>query len=146
MKDLLKDEDISFKTDDGKLEKMFESIAKEVAIKMKNDYIMKYKEKERREIKVDKETSSTQFRKFYDKILELNDKAGGLKFPNEYPIKISPFVKMLNSKVQYSKTRGHSGENFVILMQISIKKVDSIETLQNFKYFLESIIGFMPRK
>ncbi len=132
MENLLKDEDISFETNNGKLEKMFGEIAQNVAKKI-NDGSKR------------PDTHTTQFRKFYDKILELNDKAGGLKSPNEYPIKISPFVKMLNSKVQYSKTRGHSGENFVTLMSKSIKKVDSVETLQNFKYFLESIIGFMPK-
>lgn len=86
----------------------------------------------------------TQFRKFYDKILELNEKAQGMG-EDEFQLKVLPFVKMLNSKVQFSKSRGHSGENFVKLMTTSIVKVNSIDELQNFKYFLESIIGFMPR-
>ncbi len=92
-----------------------------------------------------KEIKSTQFRKFYDRVLELNDKAKSLD-ENEFKVKILPFVKMLISKSIYAKNRGVAGEKFVKLMQISISKVNSKEELQNFKYFLEAIIGFMPKK
>jgi CRISPR-associated protein Csm2 len=89
--------------------------------------------------------STTQFRQFYEKILELNDKAQGLD-ENNFDIKILPFVKLLNSKVQYSKSRRHCGENFEQMMEKSIKVVNSQSELQNFKYFLEAIIGYMPKK
>jgi len=89
--------------------------------------------------------STTQFRQFYEKILELNDKAQGLK-DDEFAIKILPFVKLLNSKVQYSKSRRNCGERFETMMDKSIKKVNSATELQNFKYFLEAIIGYMPKK
>jgi len=87
--------------------------------------------------------STTQFRQFYEKILELNDKAQGIE---DFDIKILPFVKLLNSKVQYSKSRRHCGENFEQMMEKSIKVVNSQTELQNFKYFLEAIIGYMPKK
>jgi len=87
--------------------------------------------------------STTQFRQFYEKILELNDKAQGI---DDFDIKILPFVKLLNSKVQYSKSRRHCGENFEQMMEKSIKVVNSQTELQNFKYFLEAIIGYMPKK
>jgi len=87
--------------------------------------------------------STTQFRQFYEKILELNDKAHGIE---DFDIKILPFVKLLNSKVQYSKSRRHCGENFEQMMEKSIKVVNSQTELQNFKYFLEAIIGYMPKK
>lgn len=87
--------------------------------------------------------TTTQFRQFYEKILELNDKAQGIE---DFDIKILPFVKLLNSKVQYSKSRRHCGENFEQMMEKSIKVVNSQTELQNFKYFLEAIIGYMPKK
>jgi len=87
--------------------------------------------------------STTQFRQFYEKILELNDKAQG---NNKFDIEVLPFVKLLNSKVQYSKSRRHCGERFEKMMDKSIKKVNTPKELQNFKYFLEAIIGYMPKK
>ncbi len=87
---------------------------------------------------------TTQFRQFYEKILELNDKAQGLSRP-EFEVKILPFVKLLNSKVQYSKSRRHCGDKFEKMMDKSIKAVNSAEELQNFKYFLEALIGYMPK-
>jgi len=125
MKDLIKD--ISFKTDNNKLAIMFGEKAQEIAKKLDGDI------------------KTTQFRKFYDKVLELNDKAQSLD-KSEFDKQIKPFVKMLNSKVAYSKTRKLCKNDFEILMQKSINQVDTQEELQNFKYFLESIIGFMPKK
>jgi len=87
--------------------------------------------------------STTQFRQFYEKILELNDKAQG----NEnFNVEVLPFVKLLNSKVKYSKSRRNCGERFESMMDKSIKVVNSEDELRNFKYFLEAIIGYMPKK
>jgi len=87
--------------------------------------------------------STTQFRQFYEKILELNDKAQG----NEnFDVEVLPFVKLLNSKVKYSKSRRNCGENFEMMMDKSIKAVNSEDELRNFKYLLEAIIGYMPKK
>lgn len=120
---------ISFKTNDNKLVEMFgekaEKIAKKLADKREG-------------------ISTTQYRKFYDKVLELTEKAEGLS-NEEFNTQILPFVKMIVSKVEYSKTRKHCGEDFVVLMKESIKKVNSFEELKNFKYFLEAIIGFMQK-
>jgi len=87
---------------------------------------------------------TTQFRQFYEKILELNEKAQGLK-ESEFKVKVLPFVKLLNSKVQYSKSRRHCGERFEKMMDKSIKAVNSDTELQNFKYFMEALIGYMPK-
>ncbi len=87
--------------------------------------------------------STTQFRQFYNKIVELNDKGQGNE---KFNIEVLPFVKLLNSKVQYSKSRRHCGERFEKMMDKSIKAVKSEVELQNFKYFLEAIIGYMPKK
>jgi CRISPR-associated protein Csm2 len=125
-------QNISFKTDDKKLEEMFGEKAEKIAKKVNDG-------------SKSPDTSTTQFRKFYDKVLELNEKSQNLS-QDEFEIKVLPFLKMLNSKVAYAKTRDVCGDNFAILMNKSIKKVNSVEELQNFKYFLESIIGFMPKK
>jgi len=87
--------------------------------------------------------STTQFRHFYEKILELNDKAEGNE---KFSVEVLPFVKLLNSKVQYSHSRRNCGDNFLTMMEKSIAKVNSVEELKNFKYFLEAIIGYMPKK
>jgi len=116
--------DISFKESDGRLADMFGKKAQKIAQKLDGDI------------------KTTQYRKFYEKVLELSSKAT----EKDFDIKTKPFVKMLNSKVAYSKTRKLCGDNFVTLMSVSIDKVNSYEELQNFKYFLESIIGFMPKK
>jgi len=139
IKEILKD--INFEAENEKLVDMFGDIADKISKKL-NDRDRKKESGYREDI------SSTQFRKFYDKVLELNDKAQGLS-DKDFKVKILPFLKMLNSKVQYSETRGHSGKNFVELMKTSIDRIneeDGAKKLQNFKYFLESIIGFMPKK
>ena len=87
---------------------------------------------------------TTQFRQFYEKILELNEKAQGLN-EKDFKIKILPFLKLLNSKVQYSKSRRHCGERFEKMMDRSINAVGSAQELQNFKYFMEALIGYMPK-
>jgi CRISPR-associated protein Csm2 len=87
--------------------------------------------------------STTQFRQFYEKILELNNKAEG---NDKFNIEVLPFVKLLNSKVQYSKSRRNCGERFEEMMDIAIKAVDSVVELHNFNYFLEAVIGYMPKK
>ena len=130
MKSLLSN--ISFKTDDGKLTEMFLTKAEEIAKKLNDGG---------RNVDI----STTQYRKFYDKVLELSEKAEGLD-KKDFDNKILPFVKMVVSKVAYSKSRRHCGNNFEMLMKDSIKKVNSEEELRNFKLFLESIIGFMPKK
>jgi len=105
---------------------MFGDLAEKVANKLHNDKI-----------------TSTQFRQFYDKVLELNNKAQSS--PDDFDSQVLPFVKMLKSKVAYSHSRNHSGDHFKVLMDTAIGKVNTAEELQNFKYFLESIIGFMPQ-
>ena len=127
MQKIIKDK-IDFTKDNNKLANMFGDLAKAISDKLNNDKI-----------------TTTQFRQFYDKILELNSKAQNFT-PTEFKVKILPFIKMLKSKVAYSFSRGHSGENFKLLMDNSIDKVNSKDELQNFKYFLESIIGYMPKK
>ena len=125
MKNLLKD--ISFKKEDKKLAVMFSKKAESIARILNNGK--------------KPDISTTQYRKFYEEILKLNEKASGVDFD----VEILPFVKMLVSKVQYSQSRKACGEKYVEFMKTSINKVNSKEELANFKLFLEAILGFMPK-
>lgn len=127
IKELLKD--ISFKKEDKKLAVMFGEKAEKIA-------------KELNDGGRDSDISTTQYRKFYDEVLKLNEKAMGVDFD----VEILPFVKMLVSKVQYSNSRNACGDKYVEFMKTSISKVNSKEELENFKLFLEAIVGFMPKK
>ncbi len=85
---------------------------------------------------------NTQIRKFYDKVLELDDKAKLEDFSE-----VLPFVKMLNSKVAYASQRKSGGSKlvngeFVQMMNECINQIDSKEKLNNFKLFFEAVIGF----
>lgn len=127
----MKDFNLSFQ-DTKELSKLFKDDAKKIATKLNDG--SKYPD-----------ISTTQFRQFYEKILELNDRAQGLE-KDEFDVKVLPFVKLLLSKVEYSQSRGHCGSNFVNLMNSSIENVNSVDELKNFKYFLEAIIGYMPKR
>lgn len=89
---------------------------------------------------------NTQIRKFYDKVLELNDKAKKVD-EDEFKEEILPFVKMLNSKVAYASQRNSGGgklvnKAFVDMMNGCISQIETKERLQNFKLFFEAVIGF----
>ena len=87
---------------------------------------------------------NTQIRKFFDQVLDLNNRA---KHSDDFNGEILPFVKMLNSKVAYASTRKGAGGNiinkaFVDMMNSCVKQVNSKETLKVFKLFFEAVIGF----
>jgi len=90
------------------------------------------------------DVQNTQIRKFYDQVLELNNKA---KHSDDFVGEVLPFVKMLNSKVAYASSRKSNGKNivnkqFVDMMNSCINQVDSKEKLEVFKLFFEAVIGF----
>lgn len=87
---------------------------------------------------------NTQIRKFFDQVLELNNKA---KHSDDFEGEVLPFVKMLNSKVAYASSRNSAGgklinKTFVDMMNSCINQVNSKESLAVFKLFFESVIGF----
>jgi CRISPR-associated protein Csm2 len=84
---------------------------------------------------------STQLRNFYEKVMELEEKAERENFDE-----VLPFVKMLNSKVAYAKTRGTVNDIFVTMMNQCISQVNTRDTLKLFKLFFEAVIGFYPKK
>lgn len=87
---------------------------------------------------------NTQIRKFFDQVLDLNNKA---KHSDDFGGEVLPFVKMLNSKVAYASSRNSAGgklinKAFIDMMNSCINQVDSKESLAVFKLFFESVIGF----
>jgi CRISPR-associated protein Csm2 len=87
-------------------------------------------------------TKSTQIRNFYDYVLDLCDKAGGKQ---ESFADILPFVKMLNSKVNYAKERKVASIEFVEMIAVCVKQINNKEQLETFKLFFEAVIGFSKK-
>lgn len=88
------------------------------------------------------ETKSTQMRNFYDYILDLYEQS---KNDNKPFNEVLPFVKMLNSKVAYAKSRNNINDEFVLMIQECIKQVTTKEKLEIFKLFFEAVIGFSKK-
>lgn len=86
-------------------------------------------------------TKATQMRAFYDYVIELEQKSNTEDFSE-----ILPFVKMLNSKAAYSKTRGYASDEFVKMINICVNQVKEKENLRVFKLFFEAVIGFAKNK
>lgn len=86
------------------------------------------------------ETKSTQMRKFYDYVLDQNDRAKSEPFEN-----VLPFVRMLNSKTAYAKSRGHINDVFVEMLKKCIEQVKTQKDLETFKLFFEAVIGFSKK-
>ena len=89
------------------------------------------------------EVKISQIRNFYDKVLELEQKA----FKKDIDFNdILPFVKMLNSKVEYAKSRKLINNCFKDMMNKCINQIDSKDELRVFKLFFEAVIGFYKGK
>lgn len=101
---------------------LFDSIAKDVAKQVST-------------------TKTTQMRNFYEYVLGLLDKANDENFKTE----ILPFVKMLNSKVAYSNSRGHASDEFADMIRQCIEQVKNKKDLETFKYFFEAVLGFSKK-
>jgi len=82
-------------------------------------------------------TKKTQARNFYDKVLELENRAKHEEWEN-----VLPFVKMLNSKVAYGLSRKVVSVEFQDMMTQCISQVNTKEDLTKFKLFFEAVLGF----
>ncbi len=82
-------------------------------------------------------TKKTQARNFYEKILELENKAKSESWEN-----VLPFVKMLNSKVAYGVSRKVVSYEFQEMMTQCISQIKTKEDLKIFKLFFEAVLGF----
>ncbi len=94
----------------------------------------------------DRGVEKNQLRNFYDKVLELEEKAINTD-DNEFKTKVLPFIKMLNSKVVYAsnKQQGSVNRAFVIFMQEALGQVHDKNSFANFKYLFEAVVGFYQK-
>ena len=86
-----------------------------------------------------KKPTPTQMRIFYEYVLDLCEKSEQKPF-NE----ILPFLKMLNSKVEYAFGRDTIDNNFKKMITDCVKQINENdkEKLKNFKLFFEAVLGF----
>ena len=87
--------------------------------------------------KTQKGTKKTQVRNFYNKVLELCERSEREEWDD-----IVPFVKMLNSKVAYGRSREVVSDEFQEMMKQCIADVEEKSDLKTFKLFFEAVIGF----
>jgi len=94
-----------------------------------------------------KGTEKNQLRNFYDKVIELYEKAQNTT-KDEFKEKHLPFIKMLNSKVVYAKNKqqGKVNEAFVIFMNYALGQIEDFKSFENFKYLFEAIMGFYEKE
>ncbi len=94
----------------------------------------------------DRGVEKNQLRNFYDKVLELEEKAINIK-EGEFETKILPFIKMLNSKVAYAKNRQQSSVNqaFVEFINEAMRQIVNPKTFANFKFLFEAVVGFYQK-
>ena len=116
-------------------EQLFGNIAEEWAKIIEND----------KKNSKDKINKSAQIRRFYDSVLELNEKAQNMT-DEVYKKEIFPFVIMLNSKVAYAKSRELVSNSFVKMINQCVEKAITVKKINNFKLFFEAVIGFYPKK
>jgi CRISPR-associated protein Csm2 len=95
---------------------------------------------------------STQLRKFYDELVMWTDKvhAIGKLEPGQKSDAVraaryrdsAPFIKMMNAKVAYAKSRNHVDDSFEAMFSHCIKSVSDAKTLKHAKLFMEAFMGF----
>jgi len=113
-------------------ENLFDDVAREWA-----KVIEEAKCKNKKDKVIDMKTKKTQLRNFYDKVLELENRAKKDDWSD-----VLPFVKMLNSKVAYAHTREVINCKFEDMMNQCIIQVKTKEDLTKFKLFFEAVLGF----
>ncbi len=112
---------------------LFNETAKEWAERIAKDT----KKTQKGTKKIQKGTKKTQVRNFYNKVLELCERSEREEWDD-----IVPFVKMLNSKVAYGRSRKVVSDEFQKMMEQCIADVEEKSDLKTFKLFFEAVIGF----
>lgn len=125
---------------------LFDNIAKEWADKVYEDreYIPKKDKKgyEKQNFKKDP-TKSTQIRNFYDYVLQRFEESE--KDPDQFD-EVLPFVKMINSKVEYAYGRENISKSFKEMMTNCVNQTNTYKELRTFKLFFEAFVGFYKGK
>ena len=127
--DYKKDKELFNKTAQKWAEKIFED--KEYIEKEKRGRVEKNFKKE--------PIKTTQMRKFYEQILERYNE---VKIEKKTFDDVLPFIKMINSKVEYAYSRELVNKSFRKMMTTSIEQIEDETKLENFKLFFEAVIGF----
>ncbi|BFU59575.1 type III-A CRISPR-associated protein Csm2 [Rodentibacter sp. JRC1] len=114
---------------------IFSDIAEQAAIYIKTDI---------KTGRLNKEVNkSTQLRKFYDELCLWNDKVQLKRKERENEYKqLEPFIKMLKAKVAYAEGRKHINKHFSEVFNTCINNIQSAETLNEAKLFMEAVIGY----
>lgn len=88
--------------------------------------------------------TSHQLRKFYEEICRF---CMEIKKGDDGELtKQLPFIRMLNARAAYAKTRGHVSDDFVGFTGKCLGQIEKAQHLHNFKLLFEAIIGFFPKK
>jgi CRISPR-associated protein Csm2 len=85
---------------------------------------------------------SSQIRRFYDELLRYKSHAQG---DEEKFNQMLPFIRMLNARAAYAKSRNHVDENFTVFLRALLEQVRDTSTLENACTTFEAVIGFSPK-
>lgn len=86
---------------------------------------------------------STQLRRFYEELVLWDNRCR--QQPEKFE-EFLPFIRMINAKTAYAKGRGLVTNEFLDLMQHSLKQVDTPEKLNHCKLFWEAFMGFYKQE
>ena len=85
----------------------------------------------------------SQLRRFYDEIVMWEGKVS--QHPENFD-EYLPFIRMINAKAAYALGRKLVDDNFVSLINDSLKQVNDVSTMRHFKLFMEAFMGFYKEK
>lgn len=124
---------------------LFNETAQSIAKEMAYPELLNWNKKNRAwEIKHDKNINKiTQLRKFYDEVCMWEAKSKDINVFSEN----LPFIKMLNAKVAYARSREYVDDKFVVMIagclsQINETNDEGIKKFKNFRTFFEAFYGF----
>lgn len=118
-----------------------QSIAKEMAYP---ELLVENKKERKWEVKHKKDINKiTQLRKFYDEVCMWEAKNKSFQAFSEN----LPFIKMLNAKVAYARSREYVDDKFVAMIsgclsQINETNEEGLKKFKNFRTFFEAFYGF----
>lgn len=81
----------------------------------------------------------TQIRKFYDEVINFSTIVG--KDPLEFE-RMLPYLKMLNAKAAYAKSRELISDSFKDFLSSSLQQVNDIDDFEVFAGFFEAFMGY----
>jgi CRISPR-associated protein Csm2 len=124
---------------------LFNETAQSIAKEMAYPEFLKFNNKTKAwEIKHDRNLNKiTQLRKFYDEVCMWEAKSKNVEVFSEH----LPFIKMLNAKVAYARSREYVDDKFVVMIagclsQIAETNEEGLKKFKNFRTFFEAFYGF----